>query len=133
MSQALLGDKIELGSVTPRRDLTYVDDTVRGFLAVGSADLMPDETFVLGTGKDISVAELVSEVGGVVGRDLQVEHRAARMRPAGSEVDRLVAGPARLEQVTGWSPQVSLADGLRMTVEWVRAHSGRYRTDEYAI
>jgi nucleoside-diphosphate-sugar epimerase len=132
-SQALRGDTVELGSVEPRRDLTYVDDTVRGFLAVGAADLMPDETFVLGTGKDISVAELVNEVGDVVGRDLHVEHRPERMRPAGSEVDRLVAGAERLRKATGWSPQVPLAEGLRMTVEWVRVHSERYRTDEYAI
>jgi NAD dependent epimerase/dehydratase len=133
VSQALRGDTIELGSVEPRRDFTYVDDTARGFLAVGSVDLTAGETFVLGTGQDISVSELVSEVGSVLGRELHVAHRPERMRPPGSEVDRLAAGADRLRQATGWSPQVPLADGLAMTVDWLREHSERYRADEYAI
>jgi NAD dependent epimerase/dehydratase len=133
LSQALSGDTIELGSLEPRRDFTYVHDTVRGFLAVGFSEGVLGETFVLGTGRDVSIRELVDEIGRMVNRSLHVEQRAERARPPESEVQRLVAGADRLTQVTGWSPEVPLEEGLALTADWLRAHPELYRVDEYAI
>ncbi len=55
------------------------------------------------------------------------------MRPAGSEVLRLVSDPARMRELTGWEPEHDLRDGLTRTLEWVEANTARYRTDHYVI
>ena len=69
----------------------------------------------------------------IVGRELEVEHDPARVRPVNSEVMHLVSSPRRALDLTGWSPQVSLRDGLERTLAWVSANSDRYRADQYVI
>jgi NAD dependent epimerase/dehydratase len=133
ISQALTGGSLRLGSLEPRRDFTYVSDTVAGFLAVADSEDAVGQTLQLGTGTDVSVGELVDELGDVLGRELPVELDEQRMRPEGSEVMRLISSPERVEQVAGWRPQVGLREGLTRTVEWVRDHPEMYRVDEYAI
>ena len=46
---------------------------------------------------------------------------------------RLISSPGRMQELTGWSCQVSLQDGLARTLEWISANTGRYRTDHYVI
>lgn len=131
--QALAGGPVQLGSLDPRRDMTYVADTVAGFLAAARTPAANGETLQLGTGVDHSVADMVLAVGRAVGRDLVVEQDPARTRPAASEVMRLISGPERMKRVTGWEPRWTLDDGVGALVEWVRAHLDAFRPDEYAI
>jgi dTDP-glucose 4,6-dehydratase len=56
----------------------------------------------------------------LTGTKAEVEHDAARMRPPGSEVQRLCAGIEKVKRVTGWSPQTAFDDGLQITIEWLR-------------
>jgi NAD dependent epimerase/dehydratase len=133
LSQVLAGDRVRLGSLDPRRDLTYVSDTVEGFVAAAVSDAAIGRTLQLGTGSDVSIGELVELVAAVVGRELQVEHDPARVRPPNSEVMRLISDPALALELTGWRPQVSLQEGLARTLEWVAANERRFRTDHYVI
>ena len=133
LSQALAGDTLRLGSLDPRRDLTFVSDTVEGFIASAVSDAAIGRTLQLGAGSDVSIGELVDLIAGVVGRELVVEHDPARVRPPSSEVMRLISSPERMQELTGWSCQVSLQDGLARTLEWISANTGRYRTDHYVI
>jgi NAD dependent epimerase/dehydratase len=132
-SQALAGGAIQLGSLHPRRDLTFVADTVSGFLATAESERAIGATLQLGTGVDVSVGEIVELVGSILGRRLDVELDPARVRPAQSEVERLISDPARATELTGWRPEHDLRDGLTRTIEWIEANTSRYRVDHYVI
>ncbi|HEV7772201.1 MAG TPA: SDR family NAD(P)-dependent oxidoreductase [Conexibacter sp.] len=131
--QALAGGPVRLGSLDPRRDMTYVADTVAGFLAAAVAPTAEGETLQLGTGVDHSVADMVAAVGRAVGRELEVEQDPARTRPVASEVMRLISSPARMTEATGWTPRYDLDAGVSELVAWVREHLDAFRADEYAI
>lgn len=133
VSQALAGGPVHLGSLTPRRDLTFVGDTVEGFLALASSDRAIGEALQLGTGEDPSVAEVVELVSEVLGRPLEVVQEERRLRPPGSEVERLISSPERMRRLTGWEPRTSLRDGIAALVSYVGTHPDRYRVDEYAV
>jgi dTDP-glucose 4,6-dehydratase len=133
ISQALAGGPVRLGSLHPRRDLTYVEDTVSGFLAAAESDAAIGRTLQLGTGHDVSVGDIVDMVGDVLGHPLEVEHDEARVRPAQSEVERLISDPSLARELTGWTPEHDLHDGLARTIEWMQSNAARYRTDHYVI
>jgi dTDP-glucose 4,6-dehydratase len=129
--QALQGAEIKLGSLEPRRDMTFVGDTAAGLMAVAGAEGAVGRTLQLGTGSDASVAELVAIVGEIVGRELHVEFDPERVRPADSEIDRLLSDRSALTAMTGWEPEVGLRAGLEQTIAWFRDHPHLYRV-EYA-
>ena len=133
ITQALAGDRLRLGSLTPRRDLTYVDDTVAGFLAAAGTPAAVGRTLQLGTGESVAVGDLVEMVGAVLGRELVVETEEARVRPELSEVQVLVSSPALAREVTGWEPSVSLREGISRTIEWIRANESRFKVGQYVI
>jgi NAD dependent epimerase/dehydratase len=134
VSQALAGATLCLGSLHPRRDLTYVEDTAAGFVAVAEADDgVVGRTLQLGTGEEVSIGDLVQLVEEVLGKDLKVELDPQRVRPANSEVGRLISGPALATELTGWTPSVELREGLARTIDWIGRHADRYRVNEYAI
>jgi dTDP-glucose 4,6-dehydratase len=133
VSQALAGGPLRLGSLHPRRDLTYVADTVAGFIAAAQSPAAIGRTVQLGTGYDVSIGDLVELVGEIVGRELVVETDEARVRPAKSEVQRLISDPALAKELTGWEPSVELREGLTRTIEWIERNQARFRTDQYVI
>ncbi|MEU2432995.1 SDR family NAD(P)-dependent oxidoreductase [Streptomyces sp. NPDC007861] len=128
---------IALGDLRPTRDFTFVEDTARAFLAVGTApaEAVVGRTFNAGTGGEISVGELVRLIAKVMDADLDVREDAQRVRPAGSEVMRLVADASRLRAATGWAPRTDLEQGLARTAEFFRdpAHLARYKTGVYNV
>jgi NAD dependent epimerase/dehydratase len=133
ISQALAGDTLALGSLHPRRDLTYVEDTAAGYVAAAIAPQAIGRTIQLGTGHDVSIGDIVDLVGEILGKDLQVELDPARVRPAKSEVQRLISGPELAAQLLGWSATVELRDGLERTIEWIDRNRGRFRSSTYVI
>jgi NAD dependent epimerase/dehydratase len=135
LTQLLSGaDELRLGSLDPRRDLTYVADTVDGFVRAGMADgLRPGEVIQLGTGDAVSVGELAERAMAVVGHRARLVRDPARVRPQESEVMALVSDPARARQSLGWEPRISLDEGLRRTADWFRARTGRYRVGAYQV
>ena len=133
ISQALAGGALRLGSLHPRRDLTFVSDTVAGFVAAASAPEAVGRTIQLGTGYDVSIGDIVERVSTLLGRPLEVELDEARVRPAASEVERLIADPALARQLLGWKAEVDLDEGLRRTTEWIERNAARFRTTDYVI
>lgn len=120
IAQLLAGaERIHLGSLSPRRDFTYVDDTVSGFVRASLTDLEPGETVQLGTGSAVSVGELVEACQRVLGTTAEVTTDEERVRPAGSEVEVLLSDPSYAKQRLGWAPTVSLEDGLERTARWL--------------
>ncbi|QDQ14259.1 SDR family NAD(P)-dependent oxidoreductase [Streptomyces spectabilis] len=138
IGQVAAGERaITLGDLRPTRDFTFVKDTARAFLAVGTApaDAVLGRTFNAGTGGEISIGDLVRLIGKVMDTALDVTADEERVRPAASEVMRLVADATRLREATGWRPEHGLEDGLARTVEFFLdpANLARYKTDIYNI
>jgi NAD dependent epimerase/dehydratase len=133
--QALAGQKIKLGSLTPTRDFTYVEDTARGMMLAAESDAALGTVTNLGNMKEITVADLVKLIVKLVGGSAEVEQQEERVRPKKSEVERLLADNRRAKEILGWEPQVSLEDGLRRTIEWLRNNEADYRRaqTEYVI
>ncbi|MGZ4173284.1 MAG: SDR family NAD(P)-dependent oxidoreductase [Solirubrobacteraceae bacterium] len=133
ISQALKGDTLRLGSLHPRRDLTYVGDTVAGMVAAAVTPEAVGRTIQLGTGHAVSVGEIVAMVGEILGKELHTELDEARVRPERSEVQLLLSEPELARTLLGWTPSVSLREGLERTVEWIQDNAHRYRAEEYVI
>lgn len=133
ISQALAGGTLRLGALDTRRDLTFVTDTAAGFIAAATAPDAPGRTVQLGTGEEVSIQEIVDAVGRVLGRDLEVEVDQARIRPAASEVERLISDPLLARELLGWEPRVSLDEGLGRTIEWIDENRARFRVNEYTV
>src|SRR5580693_616398 len=131
ISQALARPEVKLGRLDPRRDLTYVKDTVAGFIAIASCDAALGRVVNIGRGEDISIGELVELIGRRLGCEITVRSDQERHRPAKSEVERLLAGTALAHGLWGWQPRYSLEAGLDETIEWMRTYIDRFRVDSY--
>lgn len=133
ISQGLRGTSLSLGNLTPRRDLNYVADTVRGFLAIAASERAVGEVINLGHGKDISIGELVELIGEVMGSRFDIHAEQERVRPGASEVMQLLAANDKARDLAGWIPKVSLRDGIAQTVEWVCRHQDRFKAEIYNV
>ena len=130
LTQLLAGKKeVELGRLDPKRDLTYVSDTVDGFLRAADAKAAIGETIQLGTNVAVSIAELFETATKALGVKAKVKEAAERMRPDKSEVLVLQSDPALAKQKLGWEPKISLEKGLALTAEWLKANQHRYKSD----
>jgi NAD dependent epimerase/dehydratase len=112
---------LKLGSLETVRDFTFVEDTVRAFLAIGSAaGVKFGSPYNAGSGKAVTVRELVDLLCEITACTKRMEQEPSRLRPANSEVMALLADASRLARDTGWTPRVDLREGLARTVEWWR-------------
>ena len=119
---------IELGDLTPSRDFNFVSDTVEAFMAVSMLDdTHCGQAFNAGSGKMITIAEIVETVVALSGSDKPVSTNTNRMRPANSEVMALMADTTRLNAASGWSPTYDLNAGLAETINWWRERLPRVR------
>lgn len=133
ITQALTQPRIRLGNLTATRDLNYVDDTVHGFLCAATAPQAVGQTINVGSGREIAIGELAHLIVRLTESQAMVEADEQRLRPAKSEVERLLADNTLAKQVLDWSPAVDLEEGLRRTIAWLRDHLERYRPEVYNI
>lgn len=122
--------EIRVGDLSTGRDFTFVTDTAEAFLAVGRAEgLAYGEAYNGGTGRMVTIGDMVDSVLRVTGCNKDVVAEAARMRPDKSEVRALLADNAKLAKATGWQPAHSLGDGIARTIAWWRTRlaSGKAR------
>ncbi len=131
VSQALTRPVVRLGSLDPRRDLTYVKDTAAGFASIAACDAAIGRVVNIGRGDDLTIGELVQRIASRIGVPIRVEADAQRVRPAASEVGRLLAGTALAKELWGWEPRYSLDEALDETIAWVRENPGMFRVDQY--
>ena len=131
ISQALTRPVIRLGSLDPRRDLTYVADTASGFAAIAACDAAVGRVVNIGRGEDLTIGELAARIADRLGNHFRIEADEQRVRPAKSEVGRLLAGTALARELFGWAPRHSLDEGLDLTIAWVRENLDRFRVDAY--
>jgi UDP-glucose 4-epimerase len=134
LTQLLAGrTEIELGRLDTKRDLTFVADTVDGFIRALRVDGLEGQVIQLGTGRAVSIQELFDLAVTVVGRTAAIRSDPRRMRPDPSEVLALESSPELARRLLGWEPQVTLEDGIRRTAAWLRSNMSSYRPYELHV
>lgn len=136
ITQLLAGvEEIKLGSVDPTRDLVFVEDTARAFVAIGDALSLEGQVVNIATEQEISVGDLAQLIMRVADRSVPIRSSAERIRPDKSEVERLLGSAQRLRAATNWSPSLSLQQGIERTVAWFREPANRagYKWQVYNV
>lgn len=133
VAQALDGDELNLGALTPRRDFVFVRDTVDALIRLAESDDAAGGTYNIATGSDSSVQDVVDLVGALLGRKLAAHSTEQRMRPEDSEVHRLLGDAMKLREATGWAPTTSLRDGLRAVIDDMASRGAAATSRSYAI
>jgi nucleoside-diphosphate-sugar epimerase len=133
ITQALSGSDVKLGSTDTVRDLTYVEDTAAGFLAAARAKNVDGEVINLGTGEAVSIADLLERVSKVLGKPLRLVQDPERIRPAASEVGRLISDNTKATQLLGWTPRIKIDEGLSRTIEAIAGMLEAYKPDRYNV
>jgi NAD dependent epimerase/dehydratase len=131
ISQALTRDHVELGSLEPVRDLTYVTDTVAAFVRVAEEPKCVGDVVNVGTGSGITVGALADRILQLLGTHIPLRSTSERLRPERSEVFTLICDSHKAQSVLQWRPKVSLDDGLRSVIDWIRVHPNAYKSDLY--
>lgn len=127
--------RIRLGAVSPTRDFNYVTDTCRGFLALAECPEAIGETVNIGSNREISIGDTFTLIRELMEADVEWVADETRVRPENSEVERLWCDNAKIKKLTGYTPAVSLKEGLARTIAWLRepAHLARYKSDIYNV
>jgi len=140
MVQLLNGaQELSLGSLSPTRDLTYVEDTAAGFVAAAMSDKGCGDVFNMGSGFEISMADVVDRIAAISGVDTRITEDSSRIRPEASEVERLWSDSSRMGETFGWEPAHGGLDGfdrgLEKTFEWFGQNYTRagYDATKYVV
>jgi NAD dependent epimerase/dehydratase len=133
ISQGLSGKVIRLGRLDPIRDLTFVSDTVAGFIRAAECPQAIGELINLGSGRSITIGELARQIIGLLGGGQEIISEAARVRPDASEVMELICNYGKAQKLLGWEPRVSLKEGLDYTIAYIRDHLNLYKSQLYTI
>lgn len=132
--QILNGSRqLKLGNVEPTRDLTFVKDTVNGFLEIAKVSQLNGQYVNIGMKEEISIRNLVDLIARLMNVQIEILCDEQRVRPGQSEVERLVCENAKLLQSTEWMPNYTLEKGLRETIEWLKENQNLYKADIYNV
>jgi NAD dependent epimerase/dehydratase len=131
--------QIRLGALSPTRDFNFVADTCAAFQAVAGCDAVLGQVVNAASNFEISIGDAASLIAEVMNVELEILTDEHRLRPLGSEVNRLFGDNSRLRQLTGWKPAYGGLDGFRCglarTAEWFSdpANLSFYRPGSYAV
>lgn len=136
ITQLLSGQpEILLGDLSPTRDWTFVGDMVRAFVMIAQEPKTIGKELNVASGEETSIGDLARHLVEKINPRAQVVLDPQRVRPANSEVNRLVGDAGLLRELTGWKPIFSLVHGLDDTVDWFRdpVHLQGYKADRYNV
>lgn len=134
LSQVLNGKtNIRVGNLTPTRDLTFVKDTVAGFLEIAKTDGLVGEVTNIGMNQEISVGDLIRLIGRILGEAIEIEEDCERIRSEKSEVQRLRCDNSKITSKTKWAPKYDLQRGIMETIEWIKNNLHHYKHEIYNV
>lgn len=134
ISQLLAGrTEIKLGSLTPTRDFVFVKDTARGFIEIAACEKAIGEEINISTMREISIGALAQNMIDLINPDARILCDEQRLRPAGSEVERLLGDNSKLFSLTGWRPETTIESGLAATTEFIKNNLSTYKYDQYNL
>lgn len=132
-------ERIHLGATHPTRDFSFVSDTVSGFLAALQADAGVGEVINVGSNFEISIGDTARAIAEVMEAEIDIVTDEERLRPGGSEVERLWASNDKAKRLLDWTPAYGGLDGLRRglseTAQWFTqpGNLSAYKVDIYNI
>lgn len=134
ISQILSGKKkINVGSMEPIRDFTYVKDTVNAFIKIAVSEKSIGSVINIGSNKGISIKELFELIVKLTGQKVTLSKDIKRVRPAKSEVMKLICSDTKAKKLLNWAPQHSLEDGLKETINYIEKNLEKYKTGIYNL
>jgi len=139
ISQLANKSKVKLGSLSPTRDFSFVQDTANGFLVAAQSDAIVGQTINLGSGFEISIKETAETIAKLMNTKLELVDDEQRVRPENSEVERLHASIEKAKTLLGWQPELKglagFETGLKKTIEWFSnpKNLSRYKADRYNL
>jgi dTDP-glucose 4,6-dehydratase len=136
ITQLLSGmDEIKLGALHPTRDLVFVKDTAQGFLEIAKSDQTIGEEINIATQQEISVGDLAAELIAQIRPTARILTDEQRLRPAKSEVERLLGANGKIKALTNWTPKTDFKTGLSRTIEWFRVpeNLAKYKANIYNL
>ena len=98
------------------RDFTYVDDVVAGNMAAATADVEPGMVVNIAGGGSTTLSDVIKTIERLTGRTIALDRRHVQA----GDVDRTGGAIDRARQLLGWSPRITLDEGLERQVEWHR-------------
>ena len=130
--QVLNGSKkIKLGNLNAKRDLTFVKDTVEGFIEISKNRIFNGDSVNIGMNHEISVEDLVNKISEILNQKIEIVNDKTRLRPEKSEVDRLMCDNTKLIKHTNWKPRYNLDKGLRETLKWLEENKLLFKHEIY--
>jgi len=133
-SQLLSGaESLKLGALTPTRDFNYVLDTANGIMALALCPKAEGRAINIGTGQEWSIEQTAKLLMEITGRRIPIVCDEARVRPEGSEVNRLVADNNLIKMLTDWTPQTGFREGLEHTTKWVGRNLTQFNALRYSV
>jgi NAD dependent epimerase/dehydratase len=136
ITQLLAGKKeIKLGSLHPTRDLVYVKDTANGFVEIAKSDKVTGEEINIATQTEISMGDLAQKIISKINPQAEITSESERVRPAKSEVERLLGCNQKIKSLTNWIPKFSLDEGLSRTIDWFKDKENlkKFKSDIYNL
>ena len=133
ITQALTSNEIKLGSLTPVRDLTYVTDTVQGFIKMAESKKTAGKTINTGSGRGITIGDLADIIIKLINPNISIVCEKVRVRPEKSEVMELLCDNRLALKLAGWQPEYNLEQGLTQTIEWMKTHISSYKPGVYTL
>ena len=125
----------EIGDLTPTRDFNYVEDTCRGFIALGECEAAIGQTVNIGSNYEISIGDTLNLIKKLMNSDIKFLTNEERLRPSKSEVLRLWCDNSKIEKLTKFKPKVDIKDGLKKTISWFEnpANLKKYKSEIYNV
>jgi NAD dependent epimerase/dehydratase len=127
--------EIKLGDTSPTRDFNYVEDTCRGFIAIAESHQTIGETVNIGSNSEISIDDTLNLIKNLMKSDVSFVTDDVRLRPKNSEVFRLFCDNSKIKKITGYSPEITINNGLQKTIDWFTEPKNlkRYKAEIYNV
>ncbi len=136
ITQLLVGlTEIKLGELTPTRDLLFVKDTVKGFVAIAKSDNLIGHDCNIATNSEVSVGALAQKIIDLINPKAIIITDEIRLRPEKSEVFRLFGDNTKILKHTNWQPLFSLEEGIKDTISWfsIKENLNLYKAGIYNV
>ena len=111
--------QIKVGDLSPTRDFNYVEDTLSLILEIAKCGNASGEEINIATQREVSMETTLKTIARLMDANVEWVVDPQRLRPAGSEVFRLLGSNEKIRRLTGWEPRISLEEGLRRTIDWI--------------
>lgn len=124
---------LNIGNLEPKRDFTYVSDTVEGLMEIAKSPSLIGEVTNIGSGRQLSIKELIDSISQIMNVYSKIKNDSIRKRGADSEVDSLLADISRVKKYTRWEPKLSINAGLKKTIDWYLTNKESFKANIYNI